>query len=402
MLHLFYMRVLLFKKLAFFISVLSAFLLVYSEGRAQGPAKPEIETSAKFAILVDVGTNTILFEKNADASMAPASMAKLATQEYVFNEIKTGHISLDQQFTVSENAWRNGGAASGGSTMFADLNSQISVRDLLRGAMIISANDACIVLAENLGGSEPLFAEAVTRRMHELGLTRSKFTNSTGLPDPNLRTTARDLARLAAHIIKTYPDFYKWYGELEFHWGTIKGAQYNRNPLLREFQGADGIKTGYTKESGYGVVGSAVQDDRRLLLVVNGFETPKDRAEEAKKLLQWGFRAFESRPMFAAKQRIGDASVYGGEESSVPLIANTDVAVLVARTAQARDITAKVSYKGPVLAPVNEGQEIAKLRIYSSKVLVQERPLYAGRTVGKGSMTQKSIDAVKELVRSLF
>lgn len=387
-----------------FAFIISALLLVFCashEVRAQEP-KPSIDTKANYAILVDYDTNTVLFEKNADAPMAPASMAKLATQEYVFHEIATGRISLDDQFQVSEYAWRNGGAASGGSTMFADLNSKISVRDLLRGAMIISANDACIVLAENLAGSESLFAEAVTRRVHELGLTRSNFTNSTGLPDPNLRTTARDLSRLAAHIIRTYPEFYKWYSEKEFRWETIKAAQFNRNPLLNEFDGADGVKTGYTKESGYGVVGSAVQDGRRLILVINGLETPKDRGDEARKLLLWGFRAFETRKLFAASQPVGEAVLYGGSEDSVPLLANGDVSVLIPRTAQMRDLTAKIVYKGPVIAPVEEGQEIGKLQIYNSKVLVNERPLYAAKSVGTGTMTQKAGDALKELVRSLF
>ncbi len=369
--------------------------------QANAQTKVDIDTISKYAILVDVDTNTVLFEKSPDVEMAPASMAKLATQEYVFHEITTGRISLDDTFVVSENAWRNGGAGSGGSTMFAELNSKISVRDLLHGAMIISANDACMVLAENLGGSESAFAAAVTRRVKELGLKNSVFTNATGLPDPNLHTTARDLSKLAIHIIKTYPEFYKWYSEKEFRW-TIKVPQQNRNPLLADFPGADGVKTGYTKESGYGIVGSAVQDGRRLVLVINGLESTKDRGIETRKLLTWGFRAFESRKLFNAKQAVGDASVFGGNEGTVPLVSDNDVSVLVPRTAQARDVTAKVVYKGPVQAPVNEGQEIAKLRIYNSNVLVQERPLYAGKSVSTGTMTQKAFDGAKELVRSLF
>ncbi|MES2906224.1 MAG: D-alanyl-D-alanine carboxypeptidase family protein [Pseudomonadota bacterium] len=364
-------------------------------------AKPLIETAAPYAILVDAGTGTVLMEKSADTPMAPASMAKLATQEYVFNEIAAGRISLDQEFQVSENAWRNGGAGSGGSTMFAELNSKISVRNLLRGAMIISANDACIVLAENLAGSESLYAEALTERAKKLGMTNSTFANSTGLPDPKERTTARDLAKLAIHIINTYPDFYKWYSEREFSW-TIKAAQHNRNPLLDEFEGADGVKTGYTSESGYGVVGSAVQDGRRLVLVVNGLKTPKDRAIEAKKLLTFGFRAFEARKLFAANSSVGDASVFGGTIGGVPLVVKSDVSILVQRTAQARDIKAKVVYKGPVIAPVEDGKELARLQLYYNDVMVQEQPLYAGQAVEEGTMTQRAVDAAKELVRSLF
>jgi D-alanyl-D-alanine carboxypeptidase (penicillin-binding protein 5/6) len=389
-------------KIALFLSAFLAIFPVLNEGAAQPAGKPAIDTLAPYAILVDVGTGTVLLEKNADAPMAPASMAKLATQEYVFHEIATGRLSLEQEFTVSENAWRNGGAASGGSTMFAQLGSSISVRDLLRGAMIISANDACIVLAENLGGSEDLFAKAVTRRAKELGLANSVFTNSTGLPDPNMHTTARDLAKLAIYIIQTHPDYYKWYSEREFKWETIKSAQHNRNPLLEDVQGADGIKTGYTSESGYGIVGSAIRDGRRLVLVVNGLKTPKDRAAEAKKLLEWGFRAFDSRRLFLANGPVGEARVFGGEKAGVPLIAQNDVSVLVSRTAQARDIASKVVYRGPVHAPVEKGQEIGKLLIYYQGTLVAERPLYAAETVAEGSLTQKAVSAVKELVRSLI
>lgn len=390
------------RKICFFISLLMAFFLQLREVGAQPVTKPSIDTLAPYAILVDVGTGTVLFEKNADAPMQPASMAKLATQEYVFNEITNGRVSLDDTFTVSENAWRNGGAASGGSTMFAQLNSKISVRDLLRGAIIISANDACMVLAENLGGSEPLFAEAVTRRMKELGLTNSDFTNSTGLPDPNLHTTARDLSKLAIHILQTYPEFFKWYSEKEFTWETIKSAQHNRNPLLTDMEGADGMKTGYTEESGYGIVGSVVRDNRRLILVINGLKTAKDRAAEARKLLEWGFRAFDNRRLFLADKSVGEASVFGGESSSLPLVSPTEVSVLVPRTAQPRDITAKVVYKGPIRAPIEKGQEVAKLQIYHQGTLVVERPLYAGESDAEGSMTQKAVSAVKNMVRSLI
>jgi D-alanyl-D-alanine carboxypeptidase (penicillin-binding protein 5/6) len=389
------------QKLILFLNIIGILLFNLHQVAAQS-LKPSVETLAPFAILIDAGTGTVLFEKSADAPMAPASMAKLATQEYVFNEVKSGRVSLDDVFTVSENAWRNGGAGSGGSTMFAQLNSRISVRDLLRGAIIISANDACIVLAENLAGSEPLFAQAITRRVKELGLTHSNFTNSTGLPDPNLRTTARDLSKLALYIIQNYPDFYKWYSEKEFSWETIKSVQFNRNPLLKEMNGADGVKTGYTEESGYGVVGSVLRDGRRLILVINGLKTAKDRADEARKLLEWGFRAFDNRRLFSAEAPVGEASVFAGERSSVPLVSQNEVSVLVPRTAQMRDIVSKVVYKGPVQAPIDKGQEIGKLQIYYLNTLLVERPLYAGESIAEGSMTEKALSAVKYLVRSLI
>ena len=214
--------------------------------------------------------------------------------------------------TISENAWRKGGAPSGGSAMFAALNSRVSVRDLLHGVMIQSGNDACIALAEGIAGSELAFAEMMNKRARELGLTQSRFTNSTGLHDPDHNMTARELAKLAQHIIRTYPEAYKIYGEREFTWNKVR--QQNRNPLLAMGIGADGLKTGFTKEAGYGLTGSAVNNGLRLIVVGNGFKTMKERADEMRKLLEWGFRAFESRPLFAAGETVGEAKLYGGAQ----------------------------------------------------------------------------------------
>ena len=295
-------------------SVLSA-----ANNSVQGAKKEEggFDGDAPTAILIEATSGGVLFEKNADELRAPSSMMKLMTAEVVFHAVKQGDIKLTDEYRVSENAWRRGGAPAGGSTMFAALNSKISVDDLLHGAIIQSGNDACIVLAEAIAGNERAFAEMMTKRAREIGLPRSTFANSNGLPDPGNKMTVRELAMLARHIIQTYPEFYKLFGEKEFTWNKIR--QLNRNPLLNSLEGADGLKTGFTKEGGYGMVGSAVQNGVRLIVAINGLEDSEDRATEAKKMLEWGFRNFEVRTVFADNQTIGYAKVFGGDSRSVAL-----------------------------------------------------------------------------------
>src|SRR5947209_8154051 len=287
----------------------------------QGAKKEEggFDGDAPTAILIEAASGSVLFEKNADELRAPSSMMKLMTVEVVFHALKEGTIKLSDEYRISENAWRRGGAPAGGSTMFAVLNSKISIDDLLHGAIIQSGNDACIALAEGMAGNERIFAaDFMTKRARELGLTKSTFGNSNGLPDPGNKMTVRELAKLARYVILTYPEFYKLFGEKEFTWNKIR--QQNRNPLLNStLEGADGLKTGYTKEGGYGMVGSAVQNGIRLIVVVNGLEDPDDRATEAKKMLEWGFRNFEVRTLIAADQTVGYAKVFGGESRSVQL-----------------------------------------------------------------------------------
>ena len=268
--------------------------------KKEPPKKDEAGIIAPHAILVDAANGGVLYERDPDKLIFPASLAKLMTAEYVFHELKEGRIKLTDEYPVSENAWRKGGAPSHSSTMFAALHSKISVDDLLHGMIIQSANDACIVLAEGLAGTENEFAEKLTQRAREIGLAKSVFTNSNGLPDPNEFVTTRELAMLARHIIVDYPEFYKIFGQPDFTWNKIH--QQNRNPLLGLVDGADGLKTGFTKEAGYGLVGSAVQGGVRLIVVVNGEKSAKERADEGKKLLEWGFRNFEDRNLFAAEQ----------------------------------------------------------------------------------------------------
>jgi D-alanyl-D-alanine carboxypeptidase (penicillin-binding protein 5/6) len=357
------------------------------------------QTSAPQAILVDEGSGTVLFEKAADELMAPASMAKIMTSELLFNEIKQGRLTLDSEFPISENAWRRGGGPSGGSSMFAQVGSRIKLGDLLRGIIVQSGNDASIAVAEGLAGSEENFARMMTARARELGLTNSTFRNSTGFGHPDQKVTARDLARLTIHVIETYPDLYKMFGEEEFTWNRIR--QRNRNPLLTMGIGADGVKTGNIDESGFGLVGSAVQNGQRLIVVVNGLKNSRDRANESRKLLDWGFRAFEPRQLFAVGEPVGGVRVFGGSRRSLPVVAKKPISVLVPRGANER-ISAKILYTGPITAPVKEGTQVARLRISRGDIQALDIPLYAAEDVGVGSLPQRALDGALELGGGLF
>jgi serine-type D-Ala-D-Ala carboxypeptidase (penicillin-binding protein 5/6) len=357
------------------------------------------QTAAAHAMLIEAESGSVLFEKAADDLIPPASLSKLMTQEVVFNEIKQGRLNPTTEFIVSTNAWRRGGAPSHTSSMFIPIHSKVSVDDLLHGAIIQSANDACIALAEGISGNESTFAELMTKRARELGLAKSTFGNSTGLPDPRQLMTARELAKLARHLIETYPDYYKYYSEREFTWNKIR--QFNRNPLLNLNIGADGLKTGFTKEAGYGLVGSAVQNGLRLIVVVNGLRSEKERADEAKKLLEWGFHSFQSGLLFAAGQEIAQAKLYGGVKGHVPLMARKEVRLMVPRGSRDK-IIARVVYSGPVRAPVEQGQKIGTLKVWRGESVVLEVPLQAAESVGAGSMPQRALDAASEFVLGLF
>jgi len=376
--------------------------IVYAANNSvQGAKKEEggFDGDAPTAILIEASSGSVLFERNADELRAPSSMIKLMTTEVVFNAIKQGNIKLTDEYHVSENAWRKGGAPAGGSTMFAAIHSKIAVNDLLRGAIIQSGNDACMVLAEGMAGNERAFAEIMTKRARELGMTRSTFANSTGLPDPANKMTVRELAALARHLIQTYPEFYKLFGEREFTWNKIR--QQNRNPLLNSLEGADGLKTGFTKEGGYGMVGSAVQNGLRLIVVINGLEDADDRASEAKKMLEWGFRNFETRALFAAQQPIGYAKVFGGESRSVKLVSPKPVELMVHKNGNDK-LIARVVYNGPVRAPVQSGQRIGVVRVWRGGNIAMDAPVYAGESVPMGSTIRRAIDGASELVVGAF
>lgn len=353
------------------------------------------ETRAEHAILIDVETDTVLFQHEADARMPPASMAKLMTMAVVFDALKTGKLRLDDEFLVSENAWRTGGASSGGSTMFAKLGSSIKVDDLIHAIIIQSANDGCIVIAEGMAGTEATFAEMMNAEARKLGLTGSHFKNATGLPDPDQYVTARDLARLAKHIVVDFAEYYPIYGQTEFIWNGIR--QRNRNPLLEMNIGADGLKTGFTEESGYGLVGSALRDGQRTILVINGTKTDKERAEEARKLMDWGFRAFERVNFFAEGEVIGEANVFGGDQAGVGLVSKAAIDVLLPRGTRDQ-IKGRIVYQGPVQAPIEAGQEIGKLELTVNDQLLREAKVYAATDVGVGSTRQRAVDGLQELL----
>jgi D-alanyl-D-alanine carboxypeptidase (penicillin-binding protein 5/6) len=386
------------------VSAAAAIVMTGAFAYAATPAAPpkkdgDPQISAPHAILIEAESGSVLFERGADDLVFPASLAKLMTAELIFHKLKQGQIKLTDEYWTSENAWRRGGAPSGGSTMYAELYSKIKVEDLIRAVIIQSANDACIILAEAISGNEAKFAEEMTARGREIGLTQSVFTNSNGLPDPGTKVTARDLGILARQIIRTYPEFYPIYGEREFTWNKIR--QQNRNPLLTVNIGADGMKTGYTKEAGYNLVGSAVQNGVRLIAVVTGLPSAKERADEGKKLLEWGFRNFEVRMLFAEGQNIGTAKVFGGTKGSVALTTPNLVRLMVPKTGSEK-LIARVVYTGPVAAPIQKGQTIGTLKVWRDNNLALQLPLQASEDIEKGSMTQRAIDAAGELAVGLF
>lgn len=369
--------------------------IAMTAGLAPAPARA-VETDAREALLLDFETGTVLFEKAADQAMPPSSMSKLMTVLMIFERLKEGSLSLDETFRVSENAWRKGGAASGGSTMFLEPNTEVRVEDLLRGIIVQSGNDACIVAAENLLGSEEAFAEAMNRRAKEIGLTGSHFTNATGLPDPNHYMTAHDLAVLARRLITQFPEYYPLYSELKFTYNGI--TQSNRNPLLYTMPGADGLKTGHTSVAGYGLTGSAVVDDRRQILVINGLNSVKDRSSEAQKLMDWGFRNFDNRMLFTRGETVETAEVWLGKLAEVPLTVTEDIELTLPRRA-AQTMEVKVRFTGPLPAPVEKGTEVAVLEITGTDMAKPiEVPLVAAVDVERLGFFGRMTAAAQHLV----
>jgi D-alanyl-D-alanine carboxypeptidase (penicillin-binding protein 5/6) len=376
-----------------------AVLLTAGVTSRAAPSPTGFRTNVANVILIEPHSDSILFEKNADQPIEPASLAKLMTLEYVFHEIKEGRLKLDDQFTISENAWRKGGAPARGTTMFAPIHSQVSLDNLIRGIIIDSANDACMAIAEKLAGSEDAFGALLTKRAREIGLEHSTFTNSTGYSDPGLRMTVHDIAELSRHIMQAYPDFYRYFAEHDFTWNKIR--QQNRNPLLGMGIGADGLKTGESDEEGFALAGSAVQDDLRLVIVIAGAKTDKERAEEARKTLDWGFRSFEMRTLFGKGQTFAEAKVFGGNRSYVPVTGSGAIRVMVPRNGE-EPLTARIDYTGPVPAPISKGQKIGALKVWRGNNLALDVPVMAAQDVGTGSMPQRAIDGATELVIGLL
>lgn len=374
-------------------AVLASLLVVL--GGALTARAQLFETRAGQAFMVDADTGTVLFSKDSDKLIPPASLAKLMTMEVVFHALKNGRLRMDDTFLVSENAWRKGGASSGGSTMFAVLKSTIRLEDLIQGVIVQSANDGCIIIAEGMAGSEENFAQLMTERARQIGLSKSVFKNSTGLPAEGQVVTVRELAQLALHIWREYPDYYRYYSQPNFTWNKI--TQSNRNPLLSMDIGADGMKTGFTEESGYAIVGSVSREGKRVFAAMSGMATERERAEEARKLLDWGLRAFQRTELFADGEVVGEAQVYGGEKSGVALKAKGPVAIFVPITNRDR-LIARIVYEGPVVAPVEEGMRVGSLKVWIGDTLSQETPLYTAEAVSLGALHQRALDAIGELM----
>ncbi len=347
-------------------------------GPAPSPANTPLgpfDTIARHALIIDADTDAVLLDKNADERMPPSSMSKLMTMYMVFSMLKEGRLKLDQELPVSERAWR-----MQGSKMFVQIGATVPVEALIRGVIVQSGNDACIVLAEGIAGSEQQFAEMMNERAKRIGLTDSTFRNATGWPDPEHRMTCRDLARVARHIVNEFPEYYKYYNERSFTWNNI--TQENRNPTLARVPGADGLKTGHTEEAGYGLTASAKRGDRRLILVFNGLPSMRARGEESERLLEWGFREFENVVLFRAADVIEEVPVHLGGRKTVPLVGGKDVVVTLPRQWRQR-LQAKVRYDAPIAAPVLKGQELGRLEVAGQGVPNLSLPLLAGADVDR-------------------
>ncbi len=372
-------------------------LLALAVAAPLGAARAQtISTTAPHAVVMDYDTQSVLYEKAADDPVPPASLAKLMTAELVFRDLKKGSVTLDTPFYISERAWKTG---SQGGTMFARVDTNVRVEDLLRGLIVQSGNDASVALAEGLGGSEENFAAMMNVRAGELGMTRSHFTDAWGGEDPAQATSARDMATLAEHIIRTYPDYYHYFGEKEFTWSKVR--QLNRNPILFMDVNGDGLKVGNEKDGNYNIVGSAVYEGRRLIVVVLGARTAKERAEEARRLFNWGFHGFDVKTLFKAGETVGAAKVYGGAASEVPLVSDGPVRVMTPRGAPER-LTGKITYMGPLIAPVAAGQTVARLKVYQGGSLVLDLPLKTEEADDQGPLTERAKDAALELGVQLF
>lgn len=349
----------------------------------------EIETPAKQAYILDAQTGTVLLDKDADSLMPPASMSKLMTAYMIFQRLKDGRLTLEDEFLVSEKAWRKGG-----SKMFVEVGSRVSVEDLLRGIIVQSGNDACIVVAEGIAGSEEAFAEMMTETARKIGLEKSVFRNATGWPDEDHVMTARELAILAERIIADFPEYYHYYAETSFTYNDIR--QGNRNPLLYTMPGADGLKTGHTEASGYGLTASAKRDGRRIILVVNGLPSMNARSQESGRLMDWAFREFEALSLFKAGETVEQAEIWMGDTHTVPLVSAEDIVITVPKAAR-RSMVVSAVYDGPVAAPVKQGDRIATLRVALPNGTTMDYPLQAGADVEELGLFGRMLAAAQHL-----
>jgi D-alanyl-D-alanine carboxypeptidase (penicillin-binding protein 5/6) len=377
---------------------LFAAILIWALGLSAGSALADehrlADMKARQIYLVEAKSGTVLLAHNENQAFPPASLAKLMTMDLVFEALARGEVTLDTRFPVSEYAWRTGGAPSGTTTMFAALKSDVPLGDLIRGVIVQNANDACIIIAEGMAVTEGDFAARMTARARDLGLQRTAFGNSTGLPEQESRTTARDLVELARHIHATYPQFYALYAQPDFTWNKI--FQRNKNPLLALGIGVDGLGAGFAEGFGFAVVASAERNGTRLFLAMGGLASERERLEESRRVLEWGLSSFETRVLYQQNDVVGQASVYGGAQTSVDLLAPQPIDVYVP-TRNTERLSGRIVYQWPLKAPVLKGQQVGVLRLFEGDQPIKEVPLQAATDVPEGSLASRATDALIEL-----
>jgi D-alanyl-D-alanine carboxypeptidase (penicillin-binding protein 5/6) len=380
-------------------------LIQKKENALTAPLPPVggIDTEAKHAMVLEAETGAVLLDKGSDERIPPASMSKVMTAYLVFDYLKQGRAKLEDELPVSENAWR-----TQGSKMFVPINSRIKIDDLLRGMIVQSGNDACIVLAEGLAGSTAAFVDQMNEKAKEIGLKDSHFANVDGLPDPNHYMTAHDLARLALRTIQDFPEYYHYYSEKDFKFHTVASNnrevdinQGNRNPLLYKDLGADGLKTGHTDEAGYSLLGSVVRDKRRVIIVLSGLPSMKARAQESERLVEWAFREFNDYQLFAKGDKVDDAEVWLGSEAKVPMTVDKDLLVTLPRRAR-KDMKVTVAYDKPIAAPIKKGEPIGKVVVTVPDMPPAETPLVAGADVSRMGPVGRIAMVAANLIWSRF
>jgi serine-type D-Ala-D-Ala carboxypeptidase (penicillin-binding protein 5/6) len=379
--------------------VLALALCVTAPGSAHAQAPQananEYVSKARNAIVMDADSGAIMYQLKADELIPPASMSKLMTLAVVFKSLKAGTVKLDDLFLMSENAWRRGGAPSRTSAMMVPLNTKVKLDDLLQGVIVQSGNDAAIAIAEGMAGSEEAFTRMMTEEARRIGLKKSQFRNATGLSNAEHLMTVRELAILARYIIKEYPDLYPRFAQREFAYG--KHRFINRNPLLSAGVGADGMKTGHLAEAGYCIVGSAVQDNKRLVTVIAGLTTDNERKDESRKILEWGFRNFTEFKVFDAGEVVGYARVWGGDHLYVGLKGKGDVSVILPRFPANQKLKGEIVYQGPLKPPIKAGDEVAKLRVTSTSGASNDVALYAAEDVQPAGVVRRGLDSLAHL-----
>ncbi|WP_455475391.1 D-alanyl-D-alanine carboxypeptidase family protein [Bartonella sp. B17] len=364
-------------------------LILSEQGKAQS-----FQISASQLLLLDDNTGTILCEKNSDVAFFPASLVKLMTAEVVFHQLKEGVLNSVQTFKVSENAWRKGGAPSGTTTMFAKVKTEINISDLLHGLIVANGNDAAIILAEGIAGSEADFAKLMNQRGKVLGLSHSHFVNATGLPEEGQFVTLRDMIALVRHIVHEHSDYYSLYSEPNFTWSKI--FQRNKNPLIAKKIGVEGFGFGYSEEEGFSMVVSVYKNHRRLFLAINGLQDSKERTKEVERILQWGMTAFDLKTIFTKEEVVGRASVYGGSHNFVPLIVKEPISFMLSNEKEV-NVKARIKYHGPLKAPIVLGQSVGVIQILENDRIFFEKPVFAGVNIQEGSFFSKVKDALYEV-----